>query len=162
MFIEIPKFDKRIDNLQNNEERWCAFLRGDVQTEEDSEKVSGHDIYIEKAIDQLKSCNYTEEQMDEYRRDLIQIANQNVTEIQKQELWKKEGKEEAKKEFDQKNKERKRRKISNRIADGLDPDNIKKIFCDDSDYDETEIDNMINEASEDNRTKKPLIEQPEE
>lgn len=153
VFIEIPKFDKSIDDLEDNEERWCSFLRGDVKKESDSDKVSGHNMSIKKAIDQLRRSNYTEEQMNAYRRNIIDIANKNVTEQEKQEHWKKEGIKEGIKEDEEKERiKRKRKRIEKELKKGLKKNKsidvirnkIKSELKDEfSDDNEEETDNMI-------------------
>ncbi|TDG95605.1 Rpn family recombination-promoting nuclease/putative transposase [Cardinium endosymbiont of Culicoides punctatus] len=178
VFIEVTKFDKSIDNLEDTEERWCALLRGDVKTEENVQKVSGNNVSLKKAIDQLKKCNYTEAEIDKYRSSIIYIANLNVREKQKRDLFIKEGEEiglkrgreegikegeeKAKKEFNQKNQERKRKIIKKVVMEGLDEDRdttikkarlaIKNVFSDDSD---TDINNTTNEVMEEFRREQP-------
>ncbi|WP_253302450.1 Rpn family recombination-promoting nuclease/putative transposase [Wolbachia endosymbiont of Psylliodes chrysocephala] len=66
-FIELPKFKKKEDQLENIVEKWCYFFRYANQTsEEDLKKIVGSDIIIGRAYNELNQYNWSEEERFTY------------------------------------------------------------------------------------------------
>lgn len=69
-FIELPKFRKKEDQLENIVEKWCYFFRYANQTsEEDLKKIVGSDVIIKKAYEELDRFNWTDEERAIYDQD---------------------------------------------------------------------------------------------
>jgi len=70
-FIELPKFNKSIDQLGNMTEKWAYFFKhADETTEADFEKIKGQDWVIEKAYDQLNKLSWSEGEINAYEQEL--------------------------------------------------------------------------------------------
>ncbi|WP_341816185.1 Rpn family recombination-promoting nuclease/putative transposase [Wolbachia endosymbiont (group B) of Elophila nymphaeata] len=62
-FIELPKFKKREDQLENIVEKWCYFFKHTGETsEEDLKKIIGSDLIIGRAYDELNQYNWSKEE----------------------------------------------------------------------------------------------------
>ncbi|WP_265041468.1 Rpn family recombination-promoting nuclease/putative transposase [Wolbachia endosymbiont (group B) of Melanostoma mellinum] len=62
-FIELPKFKKREDQLENIIEKWCYFFKHAGETsEEDLKKIIGSDLIIGRAYDELNQYNWSKEE----------------------------------------------------------------------------------------------------
>lgn len=62
-FIELPKFKKREDQLENIIEKWCYFFKHAGETSEDDlKKIIGSDLIIGKAYDELNQYNWSKEE----------------------------------------------------------------------------------------------------
>ncbi|WP_338481613.1 MULTISPECIES: Rpn family recombination-promoting nuclease/putative transposase [unclassified Wolbachia] len=62
-FIELPKFKKREDQLENIVEKWCYFFKHAGETsEEDLKKIIGSDLIIGRAYDELNQYNWSKEE----------------------------------------------------------------------------------------------------
>jgi len=66
-FIELPKFNKHIDELTNIVERWTYFFKYANETSEaDLERIIGHDIILRKAYEELNQYYWTKEELATY------------------------------------------------------------------------------------------------
>ncbi|WP_065095432.1 Rpn family recombination-promoting nuclease/putative transposase, partial [Wolbachia endosymbiont of Nomada flava] len=62
-FIELPKFKKREDQLENIVEKWCYFFKHAGETsEEDLKKIIGSDLIIGRAYDELNQYNWSKKE----------------------------------------------------------------------------------------------------
>ncbi len=62
-FIELPKFKKREDQLENVVEKWCYFFKHAGETSEDDlKKIIGSDLIIGRAYDELNQYNWSKEE----------------------------------------------------------------------------------------------------
>ncbi|WP_349967816.1 Rpn family recombination-promoting nuclease/putative transposase [Wolbachia endosymbiont of Armadillidium arcangelii] len=62
-FIELPKFKKREDQLENIIEKWCYFFKHAGETSEDDlKKIIGSDLIIGRAYDELNQYNWSKEE----------------------------------------------------------------------------------------------------
>ncbi|XP_066252015.1 uncharacterized protein [Euwallacea similis] len=62
-FIELPKFKKREDQLENIVEKWCYFFKHAGETSEDDlKKIIGSDLIIGRAYDKLNQYNWSKEE----------------------------------------------------------------------------------------------------
>ena len=78
VFVEIPKFDLPISQLRTLEDRWCSLLRGDANKVQDINVISDHTLELNAAFEQLKSSQYTKEEIARYRSDILYANSQNV------------------------------------------------------------------------------------
>lgn len=69
-FVELPKFDKSIEQLATRAEKWCYFLKHGMQTHErDVEKVVGQDNIIRRAYEELNRFNWSEIELLTYEQE---------------------------------------------------------------------------------------------
>lgn len=62
-FLELPKFNKDVDHLSTQVEKWCYFFKYAEQTsDEDFKKVVEHAEFIEKAYRELDRFYWSEEE----------------------------------------------------------------------------------------------------
>jgi predicted transposase/invertase (TIGR01784 family) len=70
-FIELPKFNKSIDELNTIIEKWCYFFKHAEETKEtDLTKIVGSDLVIKEAYEELNSLSWTEEERNTYEKEL--------------------------------------------------------------------------------------------
>jgi predicted transposase/invertase (TIGR01784 family) len=66
-FIELPKFNKAIDQLANITEKWCYFFKNAPETSEtELKKLIGQDVIIERAYEELDRFHWNEEELRTY------------------------------------------------------------------------------------------------
>ncbi|NSM56865.1 Rpn family recombination-promoting nuclease/putative transposase [Wolbachia endosymbiont of Atemnus politus] len=66
-FIELPKFNKKEDQLENIIEKWCYFFRHANETSEEAlQKIVGSDVIIGKAYNELIEYNWTDDERAMY------------------------------------------------------------------------------------------------
>ncbi|MBA3814011.1 MAG: Rpn family recombination-promoting nuclease/putative transposase [Alphaproteobacteria bacterium] len=66
-FLELPKFNKYINELQDVVEKWMYFFKHANETsEKDLPKIIGNDNVIEKAYEALNRCSWNEQQLFSY------------------------------------------------------------------------------------------------
>lgn len=66
-FIELPKFDRDIDHLKNMIDKWSYFFKHAEETsEQDLQKLVGHDQIIERAFDELNRFSWNDEELLTY------------------------------------------------------------------------------------------------
>lgn len=69
-FLELPKFNKNIDELQTIVEKWTFFFKHASQTREaDLEKIIGSDEVIRAAYQALNQFSWSEEELNTYDRE---------------------------------------------------------------------------------------------
>jgi len=66
-FLELPKFNKDIDQLSNMTDKWAYFFKhaGEV-SEQDLPRLVGHDLIIEKAYEELNRFSWNKEELFTY------------------------------------------------------------------------------------------------
>lgn len=67
-FIELPKFKKKISELETYEERWCYFFKHAAESENIKELIASSGEIIKKACEELYSYNWTEAELQAYER----------------------------------------------------------------------------------------------
>ena len=68
-FLELPKFKKTIDELQNITEKWMYFFNGTEETSpEDIAKIMGSDTIMERAYHELDRYYWNEEELLSYEQ----------------------------------------------------------------------------------------------
>ena len=84
-FLELPKFNKSIDELHTITEKWAYFFKYAEETHEDElAKLIGSDDVIKRAYDELNRFYWTPEELARYERetknelDFIAIRDQNI------------------------------------------------------------------------------------
>lgn len=66
-FIELPKFDKGIDHLENMTDKWSYFFKHAEETsEEELQRLVGNDQIIERAFDELNRFSWNDEEIRTY------------------------------------------------------------------------------------------------
>lgn len=90
-FLELPKFNKNIDELENLMEKWAYFFKHAEETKEaDLERIVGSDQVIYRAYEALNRFSWTEielntyEQEEKSERDARAIFNQQVADLKQQ------------------------------------------------------------------------------
>ncbi|MCX7120596.1 MAG: Rpn family recombination-promoting nuclease/putative transposase [Gammaproteobacteria bacterium] len=69
-FLELPKFNKGIDELSNMIEKWTYFFKHAEQThEKDLERIAGGDEIIERAYEELNRFSFSEIDMNTYEQE---------------------------------------------------------------------------------------------
>ena len=67
IFMELPKFNKKIDQLESLNEKWAYFFKhAEHSTLEEMDHLIGHDIIIKRAFQAIDQASWTEEQLREY------------------------------------------------------------------------------------------------
>ena len=83
-FVELPKFDKTLEELSTIQEKWCYFFKHAQETSlTDLKKLTGKDNIIEKAYHVLNSAFWTEEELDAYEQAEKKIKDYVATMEQK-------------------------------------------------------------------------------
>lgn len=84
-FLELPKFHKTIDELDDIIERWTYFFKHAEETnEKDIQRIAGSNPAIQKAFEALNQFNWTDEELYSYRdaekrqRDALAIVDQKL------------------------------------------------------------------------------------
>jgi predicted transposase/invertase (TIGR01784 family) len=68
-FLELPKFNKELDELQTMGERWAYFFKHAEETsEEELEKLSSSDLIMKKAYTALNRFSWNEEELRTYEQ----------------------------------------------------------------------------------------------
>lgn len=70
IFLELPKFQKGIDELTNLIDKWAYFFKHAQETkEEELERIIGNDRVIERAYQELNRLNWSEEEISMYEQE---------------------------------------------------------------------------------------------
>lgn len=70
-FVELPKFDTDIENLQTMTERWCYFFKhADETTEEQFTVLSDTDPALKHAYEELNRFSWSEEELLTYDQEM--------------------------------------------------------------------------------------------
>jgi predicted transposase/invertase (TIGR01784 family) len=68
-FVELPKFNKNIEELSNVMDKWSYFFKHAAETsEKDLEKIVGQDDIIERAYEELNRFSWNEEELFTYEQ----------------------------------------------------------------------------------------------
>ena len=99
IFMELPKFNKNIDQLSNLTEKWAYFFKhAEHSTLEEMDHLIGQDIIIKRAFQAIDQASWSEEELRSYDH-LIKVRLDNLAvEQQKLKDAKAEGKTEGKAE----------------------------------------------------------------
>lgn len=69
-FLELPKFNKNINELNNIVEKWMYFFKNAEETsEKDLPKIIGHDEIIERAYEELNRFSWNEVEFRTYEQE---------------------------------------------------------------------------------------------
>jgi predicted transposase/invertase (TIGR01784 family) len=69
-FLELPKFNKTIDELNTHVEKWAYFFKHAVETSpEDLEKITASDIVISQAYKELNQFFWSQDELNVYERE---------------------------------------------------------------------------------------------
>ena len=69
-FLELPKFDKKIDELENLLEKWAYFFKhGEDTTEAELERIVGSDQVIKRAYEALNRFSWTDIELNTYEQE---------------------------------------------------------------------------------------------
>ena len=69
-FLELPKFNKNINELNNIVEKWMYFFKNAKETsEKDLPKIIGQDEIIERAYEELNRCSWNEIEFRTYEQE---------------------------------------------------------------------------------------------
>jgi len=69
-FLELPKFNKSIDDLSNMIEKWTYFFKNAEETsEKDIAKIVGNDLVIERAYEELNRFSFSKAEMFTYEAE---------------------------------------------------------------------------------------------
>lgn len=69
-FLELPKFNKTMDELKTFREKWCYFFKHANETrEEDVVKIAGMDRMIFRAYQELNRFRWTELELNRYEHE---------------------------------------------------------------------------------------------
>jgi predicted transposase/invertase (TIGR01784 family) len=69
-FLELPKFNKSINELKNMTDKWMYFFKHGTETSlDDMKKIVGDDIIFRQAYDELSHASFNEEEMNTYDQD---------------------------------------------------------------------------------------------
>ena len=99
-FLELPKFKKTIDELQNITEKWMYFFNGTEETSpEDIAKIMGSDTIMERAYHELDRYYWNEEELLSYEQAQKYEWGYNASMEQKFDEGIEKGREEEKKEI---------------------------------------------------------------
>ena len=75
-FIELSKFKKSLEELKTIEDKWYYFLKHADKDQKTAQALSDHDE-IKEAYEILNKQNWSEEEMDQYERLIMQDADHN-------------------------------------------------------------------------------------
>ena len=69
-FVELPKFNKSIDQLSNIVEKWTYFFKHAEETSEDDlVQLIGSDLVIKRAYEELNRFSWTQEELNTYEQE---------------------------------------------------------------------------------------------
>ena len=69
-FVELPKFNKSIDQLSNIVEKWAYFFKHAEETcEEDLAQLIGPDLVLKRAYEELNRFSWTQEELNTYEQE---------------------------------------------------------------------------------------------
>ncbi|WP_264686950.1 Rpn family recombination-promoting nuclease/putative transposase [Wolbachia endosymbiont (group B) of Rhopobota naevana] len=93
VFIELPKFSKtKEDQLSNIVEKWVYFFKyADETSEEELERITGSDVIIKKAYEELNRFNWSEKEFLAYEGEIKRILDEKAVLAQKLDDAKEEG-----------------------------------------------------------------------
>lgn len=92
-FIELPKFKKDKRELSSYEDKWCYFFKHADDPEDMQELIKNSDEVIKKAYDELKTHNWTNEELTAYEASEKSARDAKARESYVREEGLKEGRE---------------------------------------------------------------------
>lgn len=120
-FLELPKFDKSIEKLETPVERWTYFFKHASETKEsDLERISGNDLAIKEAYEQLNQFSWSEIELRTYEQEKKRERDAQAI----LSAARKEGLQEGKKEGLQEGMKKIAKAL---LADGMSPDKISTL-----------------------------------
>ncbi|MGL9718563.1 MAG: Rpn family recombination-promoting nuclease/putative transposase [Wolbachia sp.] len=92
-FIELPKFPKtKEDQLENIVEKWIYFFKYAEETSErELERITGSDVIIKKAYEELNRFNWSEKEFIAYEQEIKRIRDEQAVLAQKLDDAREEG-----------------------------------------------------------------------
>ncbi|AFB31792.1 hypothetical protein RMB_05145 [Rickettsia massiliae str. AZT80] len=94
IFLELEKFNKELDQLENLQEKWAYFFKhAHESTLEEMENLIGHDFIIKKAFYALDQASWSEKELNTYEK-MIKTEMDNLA-IEEQKIMDAEAKGEA-------------------------------------------------------------------
>ncbi len=70
-FLELPKFKKSLSELSTSVEKWTYFFKYAQEVrDKDLDQLSGTDLFIRKAYEELDRHYWTQEELDSYERSV--------------------------------------------------------------------------------------------
>lgn len=101
VFIELPKFKKKINELVTLEEKWCYFFKhADESTFTEIEYLASQDPIIKRAFEAIDQASWTEEELRTYER--ITKANLDNLAVEQQKIEDAEARGKAEGKFEEK------------------------------------------------------------
>ncbi len=101
IFLELEKFNKELDQLENLQEKWAYFFKhAHESTLEEMENLIGHDFIIKKAFYALDQASWSEEELNTYEK-MIKTEMDNLA-VEGQKIMDAEAKGETRGEARQK------------------------------------------------------------
>ncbi|AFD19599.1 MAG: Rpn family recombination-promoting nuclease/putative transposase [Rickettsia slovaca] len=101
IFLELEKFNKELDQLENLQEKWAYFFKhAHESTLEEMENLIGHDFIIKKAFYALDQASWSEKELNTYEK-MIKTEMDNLA-VKEQKIMDTEAKGEARGEAKQK------------------------------------------------------------
>jgi len=69
-FLELPKFNKSIDQLNGMVEKWTYFFKHAEETSENElSKIIGHDVVMQRAYEELNRYSWTQIELNTYEQE---------------------------------------------------------------------------------------------
>ncbi len=65
-FIELPKFNKKLEELKSDEDKWCYFFKHADDPKDVAELLANSDEVIKKAYEELKTHHWTKQELISY------------------------------------------------------------------------------------------------
>ncbi|WPX97449.1 Rpn family recombination-promoting nuclease/putative transposase [Candidatus Bandiella euplotis] len=65
-FLELPKFNKKIDELKTYEDKWCYFFKHADDPDDVTELLTKSNEVMKKAYEELKAYNWTKKELVSY------------------------------------------------------------------------------------------------
>lgn len=123
-FLELPKFKKKIHELDSITDKWMYFFKNAKETSEaDLVKIIGKDSIIERAFNELNRFTWTEEELltyeqaEKYEKDYLASLEQKFD----------EGLEKGKAEERRKHEEEKRNIARKMLTKGIDVEDVSEL-----------------------------------
>lgn len=89
-FLELPKFNKNIDQLTNMIDKWAYFFKhAESSSQDEKKRLVGHDDILDKAYNELDRCGWTEKELLTYEesekreKDYLASLEQKIDEGKK-------------------------------------------------------------------------------
>lgn len=131
-FIELPKFNKAVDELVSDADKWCYFFKHADEAENIEHLIAYDDPNINKAYDELLACHWNDKELANYEAADKIIRDNYARELFVTEEARKAGREEGREEGREKGREEgiEKEKVAcakRLLAENADPTFIAKI-----------------------------------